>query len=210
MVRSAKCLAYLSWQILKFCLTLRRRHDTLWGYLFSAAEKLSTEDWARACVAKWLLSGALVDRDPKRLLLLYKKIINTGTGVRLRNETAIAIFESAVWLEDREVAERLLLTLSSVRPVLGTSTIDRLRQLHSWRFRKDMARAHPLLSPLTPGDFFLPYLWFLARAVVADSMNNKQDALNDYRRALALLPRDSREYAYALDRCNHLMNELAP
>ena len=66
------------------------------------------------------------------------------------------------------------------------------------------------MSPWTPADYFLPYLFFLARAVVADSMNKKQDALNDYRRALALLPQDSREYGYAQERYNSLVNEVTP
>ena len=150
-----------------------------------------------------------MNRDPKRLLFLYRDTLRIIPSLRLRKKTAIAVFESAVWLHDREVAEQLLLTLSAVTPPLPATTIDRLRQLHNWRFRRDLTRAQPLLSLLTPGDYFLPYLFFLVRAVVADSTHNKQDALNDYRRALALLPPDSPEYSYALDRCNDLVNELA-
>jgi len=207
-VLSIRCVIYLSWEVLRFCAIAPRGSGSFWDYLLARAKKLPRVGVHRTCVAKWLLSGALVNRDPQRLLCLYKSILRNPPRFGLRNETAIAVFESAIWLQDREVAEELLLSLSAVRPPLPASTIDRLRQLHSWRFRKDMERGQPLLSMLTPSDYFLPYLLFLARAVVADSMDNKRDALNDYRRALALLPPESREYSYALDRCNRLVNEL--
>ena len=207
-VSAVQCVIYLSWQVLKFSVA-SARGVSLWEYLFRQTEALPSSSGHRACLAKWLLSGALVNRNPERLLRLYKNVLQNIPSLRLRNETAIAVLESAVWLQDRAVAEHLLLTLSAVIPALPSATIDRLRQLHNWRFRKDMSRAQPLLSLMSPSDYFLPYLFFLARAVIADSMDNKQDALSDYRRALALLPPTSREYSYALDRCNRILNEPA-
>lgn len=202
------CLAYLSWHAVKFHLFHRSKDGCVSNYFFEKIERASISDSERRCVIKWLLSGALAERAPDRLLRVYKLLRNLGQ-LTLRNETAIAIFESAVWLEDREIAEQLLLSLSAVRPALSASTINRLRQLHSWRFKRDSSKAELLLSPLTPADYFLPYLYFFARGVIADTLQKKEDALSHYRQALTLLPQGSREYGYALERCNQLLTELA-
>lgn len=163
----------------------------------------------KKCAIRWLLSSAYTEKNPDKILNIYTELMK-HTGIPLRKKTAIAIIESAIWLKDRDTVELLLPTLKNIDG-MDARTIKRLDYLKLWRFSESLDNVVGLSgfsSPRISRYTFLPYLDCFARGVLAESQDNKEDALKYYQEALKSIPQQSSEYTYAMERCNSLLNEV--
>lgn len=161
------------------------------------------------CMGKWLLISAISDQDPERILRVYISLKQNNTKIRLSKRTAIAVFESAIWVKNKVVATSLLNILKGMKPALSGHGRKRIDLLYLWRFSEGIKNAigiSGLLSPLIPYEAVLPYVECFAKATTADFMGKFDAALKLYQESLKYMPQNSSEYKYAMERCNVLLN----
>ncbi len=192
------CLAsILRWAVM--FLFAKRRGRGFWLYLYDRVAGTVAEG-KRTCILRWLFAMALTARDPERIIKVYRDA--RATSLKSAAPRVLkAVFESAVWLREKDVADSLLADISR----LGSST-RRLLLLYTWRFERDRDKVKELLSPIGQDEPFLGFLDYFARATVAESLGKTSDALTFYRFSLKTLPKESEEYRRAVDSCNHLLN----
>lgn len=201
-LRGLLCMPIILLLFVRFKIT--NLHGNFWEHSFST---INTKKYR--CLAKWLLISALTDKNPDRIASLYLKLRNENSDLRLSKRTAIAVFESAIWIKNEEVAKSLLAMLGNIAPSLSKRGSKRLELLYLWRFSKsisDVIGLDGLLSPLMPDEAVLTYVYYFAKATIADSTGKLDDALRYYQESLRTVPQNSSEYRYAMERCNALLN----
>jgi hypothetical protein len=160
------------------------------------------------CLAMWLLVDIMFDPDPKRIVAAYREVVRVCPRWVFAPDKTIAILESAIWLRDKGVAESIMDRIEAKRAMVKSSQgLERLKLLLTWRFASDKSPAVGLLSPDTPHEAVLPYVDYYARATIADSIGNYDDALRYYSMALETLPSGSEESHQAVVACNFIRNK---
>lgn len=202
-IRGILCMPIVLLQYLGF--KLFSSNEDFWEYSYQVIGP-----GKHRCLAKWLFISAISDKNPERIVRIYQKLREETEELRLTKRSAIAVFESAVWQKDEEVAASVLKMLAKVVPPLSMRGSKRLECLFLWRFSKNTAEVvglSGLVSPLMPHESVLAYVDYFARATIADSEGKSDDALRYYQTTLKDVPQNSEEYRYAMERCNALLNK---
>ncbi len=203
-IRGVICLPFVLIYYIRF--KLSKIDFDFWDYIYDVIIKTN----GSVCLSKWLLISAIADRSPSRLVRLYPVLRKSKPDMILSNRFAIAFFESAVWQKEKLMAKSIIDLRNDLVPSLSDQSARRLECLYLWRFcwkDSEVADLSELMSSNMPHKVFLPYVDYMARGTLADSLEKRNDALLYYRKALRTIPQGSSEYRYIMERCNYILNK---
>lgn len=185
--------------VLGYWLLAKLRRRQFRRFLQGKLKSARSRSWFFRCLAAWLVVTDVESGDPERILESFRQFKDSfELGVR----TLVAAMESAVWLQDGEAAEDVLVDSRGIN--LSEREYQYLRALNNWAFNRSPGDIIALDGP--PATASLIYVFHFAKAMALDGVGH-QDALAHFRDAMREMPINAWQYQVAMDRCNALLNE---
>lgn len=176
-------------------LTKRRILVSIHEITVGLAKARKTGDWCvacRRCRLIWYLTSAIKLGDPYKVVEINDLLIGMGLDFELSPEVSGYLQESKAWVRSGAL-------LSNT-----TEVSEAVRLIHRWKLHQLTSSDLDALR-VTPAH--LHWMLVIVRASLLETYGDCETAVQDYRRALKIMPRWLPEAKVAYEKINELMHQ---